>query len=82
MNANFIFTGWHLMRWLRLVIGAVMLYQGFGTEDNISIFLGIFLLVQAVTNTGCCATSCTSSPSSHSFKNDKEEPSFEIIHSK
>ena len=69
------------MRWLRLGIGSAMLFQGIHATDNISIFLGVFLLVQAVTNTGCCATSCSSSQLTQSTKGD-EEPSFEIIKSK
>lgn len=67
------------MRWFRLGIGSALLYQGIHASDNISIFFGVFLLVQAVTNTGCCNTSCSTSQFSQSKKEDDGEPSFEVI---
>ena len=45
---------WNLMRILRLVLGLVILIQGIGSKDPVSIVLGIGLGATALANIGCC----------------------------
>jgi len=56
-------NGWTVMRWVRLLLGLVFAYQAISQHDSISALLSVFLLVQAITNTGCCgAQGCTVPP--------------------
>ncbi|HMT52548.1 MAG TPA: hypothetical protein PLC27_03405 [Saprospiraceae bacterium] len=78
MISNLILTGWNWMRWLRLSAGLFILFQAYFSKDNFSAFLGSILLLQAITNTGCCGSSgCNISETK--IKAEKEEPKFEII---
>ena len=74
MISNLILTGWNWMRWLRLSAGLFILFQAYFSKDN----LGSILLLQAITNTGCCG-SCGCNISETKIKAEKEEPKFEII---
>ncbi|WP_018342389.1 hypothetical protein [Cytophaga aurantiaca] len=49
-----LFSDWHFMRWLRLIIGIVISIHAFQSRDILSGLLAAFLLFQAVLNTGCC----------------------------
>lgn len=61
--AGTLFTNWHLMRWLRLAIGLYFVWQFVHRPDILSAMIALFLLFQAVTNTGCCgATGCSVTP--------------------
>lgn len=73
-----IFSEWSFMRWFRLVMGGVMLYQAYVTEDALSGFIGAFLLLQAITNTGCMSGSC-SVPKSNVKSDDIADPTFVAI---
>lgn len=54
-----LFTNWHLMRWVRLIIGLAILIYAFQTRDITLGMLAAFLLFQAVMNVGCCgSTGC------------------------
>jgi hypothetical protein len=54
-----LFTGWHLMRWLRLALGIFFIIQAIDMHDSLTGVVGGFFLFTAVTNTGCCgARSC------------------------
>lgn len=55
-------NGWHPMRWFRLVLGLVAAYQGVVMHDGLSGAIAAFLLVQAVTNTGCGGGACMTPP--------------------
>lgn len=73
-----LFKNWHLVRWLRLVIGIFFVYQAVADRDNISGFFGAFLLFQAATNTGCGPAGCT--PALPKTQDDAlKEPDFEIV---
>jgi len=52
-----ILTGWNLMRWLRLGIGAYFAVQAVETLEIFSGVIAAFFLYQAITNTGCCGAS-------------------------
>ena len=49
-------TNWHMMRVLRLVIGAMLLITGFQAHDWVTGLFSTFFIYQAVTDTGCCGS--------------------------
>jgi len=51
---HILFTGWHIIRWVRLGLGIIIAVQAIQNHDPLSGFMAAFLLFQAVTNTGCC----------------------------
>lgn len=64
-----LFTGWHFMRWLRLVFGIIFIAQAIQMEDMLIGAVAGFFLITAITNTGCCgAGTCAVPPQ----KNSKE----------
>ena len=73
-------TGWHLIRWVRLVFGIFIGIQAIQTHDIISGLLAGFFLYQAVTNTGCCGVSACAVPVSK--PNKTEDVEFEEIKTK
>ena len=73
-------TGWHLIRWVRLVFGIFIGIQAIQTHDIISGLLAGFFLYQAVTNTGCCGVSACAV--SVSKPNKTEDVEFEEIKTK
>jgi hypothetical protein len=54
---------WHLMRWIRLIIGLGLIIQGFWMFDWIAGIIGGLFLVQAISNTGCCGSAGCALPS-------------------
>lgn len=75
-----VFSGWDVMRLLRLGLGIYFGVQAYIRMDALSGFLGAFLLLQAITNTGCCATGqCTPNSKSGGNKFEGEEVQFETI---
>ena len=78
MISNLILTGWNWMRWLRLSAGLFILFQAYFSKDNFSAFLGSILLLQAITNTGCCGSGGCS-VNQTKITDENEEPKFEII---
>jgi hypothetical protein len=51
-----LFTGWHLNRWIRLIIGLALLVQAIVASDMLAGAFAFILLFQSVTNTGCCGS--------------------------
>jgi len=70
MNRVTIFGDWGVVRWLRLLLGLYLAYQAFILKDGFSGFLAAFLLMQAITNTGCCGTAGCSVPT-QKYNEDK-----------
>jgi hypothetical protein len=81
MQTISLFTDWHWMRWLRLVVGVYLLWQGVQMKDNFSLFIGSFFLIQAITNTGCCGAAGCSVPSQKSVdkKSEDEDIDYTIV---
>ncbi|MEZ5046304.1 MAG: hypothetical protein R2831_04860 [Chitinophagaceae bacterium] len=67
------------MRILRLVIGAIAAYQALVYHDKITGALAAFLLFQAITNTGCCATNTCSTPLNKVAKNSTQDIEYEEV---
>jgi hypothetical protein len=59
-SANFhhLFSNWHPMRWITLILGLILGYNWFFHHAPISGVLSVFFLFQAVTNSGCLAGRC------------------------
>jgi len=72
-----LFTNWHLMRWLRLVIGLIFAVQALYFMDPVPGFAGAFFLFQAATNSGCCGANGCALPVNE--KKGKEEINFKEI---
>lgn len=77
MNLQSFLTGWHFTRWFRLGLGIFVMIQSIQTTDYMAGVLGILLLFQAVTNTGCCGVSGCSTI--YDPKDEKESFEFEEI---
>ncbi len=48
--------GWHLMRFVRLGLGLVILVQSITTKDMMVAFLGGLIVFTALANVGCCGS--------------------------
>jgi hypothetical protein len=53
-----LFSGWNLMRWIRLIIGIALAIEAFSGGNIIFGFVAAILLLQVFTNTGCGGGSC------------------------
>jgi hypothetical protein len=81
MNSISILKDWDLIRWVRLAAGSYFLWQGLSSSDNFSAFVGSFLLLQAITNTGCCGSGgckIPESPKTNSIEN-KNDVDYSIV---
>jgi hypothetical protein len=74
-----LFTGWNIMRWVRLILGLVIAVQALQQRDSLSGLIAAVLLFQAVTNTGCCGAQGCSVPVKRSVNNKVEDTVFEEI---
>ena len=55
-------SDWNFMRILRLGLGIYISVQAVETQSMISMIFAVFLLFQAITNTGCCGSNGCSVP--------------------
>lgn len=75
-----LFTGWHFMRWLRLGLAVLFIFQALQTHEAISGFVAAFFLFQAVTNTGCCsANGCAVNGPVAIIKKQEETEKYEEL---
>lgn len=79
MNSITFFREWGVMRWLRLILGLYFAYQAFMSKDSFSGFIASFLLLQAITNTGCCGSGGCGVPTQKYAENKPENIDYEII---
>jgi len=77
-----LFTGWNLMRWLRLGLGVFIAIQAIQIHDTLSGFISAFFLFQAVTNTGCCGSRGCAMPITKNKSGEIEDVEFEEIKAK
>ncbi|HSC36895.1 MAG TPA: hypothetical protein VLD19_03450 [Chitinophagaceae bacterium] len=59
---NRVLQGWHFMRILRLALSILIIGQAIATREWIPGLAGIFLLLLAVANIGCCGPNGCSVP--------------------
>ena len=74
-----LFTGWHLMRWLRLGLGVFISVQAIQNHDPLSGILAAFFLFQAATNTGCCGANGCAVPVSKDTSEKTVDVEFEEV---
>ncbi len=77
-----LFTGWSFARWLRLGLGILIAVQAVQMHDTASGFIAAFLLVQAVTNTGCCGSGACAVPTPKNNSAKIEDIEFEEVKTK
>ena len=77
-----LFTGWHLMRWLRLVFGIIFMVQAIEMHDMMVGLIAGFFLVTAITNIGCCGAGRCAAPITKDEVNIHKEISYEEVKSK
>lgn len=76
---HMVFTGWHPMRWVRLVFGILFLAQAIQSHDWLLGIIATFFLLTAITNTGCCGANNCSISSAKSDAAESQEITFEEI---
>ena len=75
-----LFTNWHFMRWLRLVLGGFIAVQAIQQHDLAPGLIGAFFLYQAITNTGCCgANGCAVAPTKNKEHIKCKDTEFEEV---
>ena len=57
MNFQALLTNWHIMRIIRLVLAIFVGFQAIQLRDVFAGIVAGLLLLQAITNTGCCGAS-------------------------
>lgn len=77
-----LFTGWNLMRFLRLGFGLFFVIQAIQTSNTFMGLAGGFFLFTAITNTGCCAGSSCETLSNKTESSEVEEISYEEVQGK
>ena len=74
-----LFINWHFMRWLRLGLGIFLAVQSVQYHDAFAGMIAAFLLIQVVTNTGCCGSGGCSVPSAGQRESNTEVVDYEEI---
>lgn len=74
-------TDWNLMRWLRLVLGLFISVQAVQNHDTLAGTIAALLLLQVVTNTGCCGTQGCAAPMNKNKSADLEKVEYQEIDS-
>ena len=77
-----LFSGWHLMRWLRLILGIFFMVQAIQMHDTMIGVIAAFFLVTAITNIGCCRAGGCAAPTRKGKVDSTEEILYEEIKSK
>jgi len=57
-----LFTGWNLMRWLRLGFGIFFAVEAYTASDKLFGIAAVFLLITALFNTGCGGSAACAVP--------------------
>lgn len=72
-------SNWSLIRAIRLILGLIIVAQGFIQKDYVFAFLGMLFAVLAFANIGCCGTSgCNTNI--HSVNTKEKEIQYEEVH--
>lgn len=77
-----IFSNWHPMRWVILVVSLILGYNYMVHGAAVSGVLSLFLLFQSVTNTGCLLGQCTPRMNMKTDDHSTEDVTFEEITTK
>jgi hypothetical protein len=74
-----IFSNWSVMRFIRLLIGAGAAVQGVLQKETFLTAAGLFLMLGALLNYGCCGS--IGCPVSYSKKQTEKDPEYEEVDS-
>ena len=77
-----LFTGWHFMRGLRLVLGIIIAIQAIQMRDAMSGFIAAFFLFQAIANVGCCGVNNCIVPEPNRIAEEIEDIEFSEVKTK
>jgi hypothetical protein len=77
-----LFTQWNLMRFIRLAAGLFLAVQALQLQDAIAGFISSILLLQTITNTGCCGVSGCEVPQKTKNISPSQEVDYEEIREK
>lgn len=72
-------TGWHLMRWVRVILGVFFLVLAVRQQDSFIGLAAAFLLLTAITNVGCCGAGGCSVPLQKKTDSQPEVINFEEV---
>jgi hypothetical protein len=76
-----ILANWNFMRALRLILGVIILIQGFEAKEWMYAFAGILLAGMAIANIGCCGVGGCNVPSKKTNQEfNNKEITYEEIH--
>jgi hypothetical protein len=75
-------TDWNFMRIIRLALGIYISVQAVETQSMLSVIFAVFLLFQAITNTGCCGANGCVVPIKKNNSNKTEEIEYEEVKQK
>lgn len=64
---------WTAMRLIRLVLSIIIIVQSVTANDTAMAFAGVFLLLMAVANIGCCGANGCATPSYKKIDADKKD---------
>ena len=53
-----LFTNWHLMRYIRILLALYLFYNAYETREWFFIAFGLFFLIQGILNLGCSPNGC------------------------
>lgn len=71
---------WNLMRLIRLILGAFIIYDGFRSREYAFIGAGLLLVGMSLFNIGCCGVQgCDVSPKSLNQNPSEQEVIFEEV---
>jgi hypothetical protein len=74
-----LFSGWNLMRSIRLMLGIFILMEGINSQQWIPGIVGGIFLLQALLNVGCCGTNSCNITDSKVDSNKTETIQYEEI---
>ena len=79
MIKKLLLTDWNFVRIFRLSLGISFAVYAIDSKDTVSGFVSLFLIFQAVTNTGCCGVSGCGVPVTKNNTNEQKVVEFEVI---
>jgi hypothetical protein len=79
MTRETLLTDWNFMRILRLGLGIYIAVQAVETQSMLSAIFSVFLLFQAIANTGCCGSNGCAVPIKKNNSGKTEEIEYEEV---
>ena len=79
MTRQTLLTDWNFMHILRLGLGIYVSVQAVENQSMISMIFAVFLLFQAISNTGCCSSNGCAVPVKKNNSSKTEETEYEEV---